>query len=358
MLRNSLARVRSYGLIGRASAVDECSVICEEDCTKKGCCGGKKNKLYAVKRSWPAKSRESEVSIEEKGRKALEGLDADAGFREKYAIKGNLVDRFPTVHFSADLDDLEGRAKLGDFLGDLENRVWRVIVFDILVPIHDLDDLDDFKQCTQDIFQALHFLSTIAKIMHCDVSSDNCMFRRLADDSVVGVLNDWDLSNSGDSTGQSSKSRTGTRPFMALDLLVPNPPAHLERHDWESLLYVIIWIACRFESGGHEKNREALESWLDPDFEDFEKVKNDKKGFLLLGKLPDITRITSHYRPLRSWIFQLSRVFGVGYLVAHYGRQGKPVPEMREDMHSAEPFDEETMGGYVTYEALWAVLSE
>ncbi|KAH8113844.1 hypothetical protein DFH11DRAFT_1510030 [Phellopilus nigrolimitatus] len=353
MLRNSLARVKSYRLIDRASAVDECSVICEEDCKKKECCGGIKGKVYAVKRSWPAKAWESEVDIIEKGRKVLERLDADADFRKTHAIKGNLVDRLPTVHFSADLDDLEGRgfrAKLGVFLGDLENRVWRVIVFDILVPIHDLEDLDEFKQCIRDIFQALHFLSTIAKIMHCDVSSDNCMFRRLADGSVVGVLNDWDLSKSGDSTGQSSKSRTGTRPFMAIDLLVPNPPAHLERHDWESMMYVIIWIACRFESGGHETNRKALESWLDPDFE---KVKNGKRGFLLLGKLPDIT---SHYQPLRSWIFQLSIVFGTAYLAA---RGVTPMPDLLEvDKYSAKTFDEETLGGHVTYGALWAILSK
>ncbi|KAH8113839.1 hypothetical protein DFH11DRAFT_1727359 [Phellopilus nigrolimitatus] len=161
VLRNSLARVKSYGLLGRASAVDSCFMICKEDCVEKERCGGRKNKLYAVKRSWPAKSRESEVDIIEKGRKALEILDADAGFRETHAIKGNLVDRLPTVHFSADLDDLEGRgfrAKLGVFLGDLENRVWRVIVFDILVPIHDLEDINDFKQCIRDIFQGTLFV--------------------------------------------------------------------------------------------------------------------------------------------------------------------------------------------------------
>ncbi|KAH8113842.1 hypothetical protein DFH11DRAFT_1878096 [Phellopilus nigrolimitatus] len=356
VLRKSLARVRYYGLLGKASAVDSCFMICKEDCVEKERCGGKKNKLYAIKRSWPAKAWESEVDIIEKGRKALEVLDADAGFRETHAIKGNLVDRLPTVHFSADLDDLEGRgfrAKLGVFLGDLENRVWRVIVFDILVPIHDLEDVGEFKQCIQDIFQALHFLSTIAKIMHCDVSSGNCMFRRLADGSVVGVLNDWDLSKSRDSTGQSSKGPTGTRPFMAIDLLVPNPPAHLERHDWESLIYVIIWIACRFESGGHETNREALKGWLDPSLEE---VKKDKLVFLFFRGLPDIT---NHYQPLRSWILQLLAVFRTAHYAARYGRHERPMPEMLEvDKHSAEPFDEETLGGRVTYEALWAILSK
>ncbi|KAH8113840.1 hypothetical protein DFH11DRAFT_1509769, partial [Phellopilus nigrolimitatus] len=190
----------------------------------------------------------------------------------------------------------------------------------------------------------------IAKIMHRDLSSDNCMFRRLADGSVVGVLNDWDLSKSGDSTGQSSKSRTGTRPFMAIDLLVPNPPAHLERYDWESIMYVIIWIACRFERGGHETNREALKNWLIPDLV----VVQEKKQSFLMARPPVIT---GYYAPLRSWISQLVNIFRKGYGAR---QEHDVVPSLdltNVDKRSSEPFDEETLGGHVTYEALWAVLS-
>lgn len=36
---------------------------------------------------------------------------------------------------------------------------------------------------------------------------------------------------------------------MAIDLLVPDPPTHLYRHDLESLFYVIVWIVTSFHDG-------------------------------------------------------------------------------------------------------------
>ncbi|KAJ7919021.1 hypothetical protein B0H13DRAFT_268522 [Mycena leptocephala] len=36
--------------------------------------------------------------------------------------------------------------------------------------------------------------------------------------------------------------------FIALDLLVPNPPVHLYRHDLESFLYVLVFLTCQIES--------------------------------------------------------------------------------------------------------------
>ncbi|KAF8900368.1 hypothetical protein CPB85DRAFT_1325700 [Mucidula mucida] len=58
---------------------------------------------------------------------------------------------------------------------------------------------------------------------------------------ICGVLNDFDLSSFRDSTSPSSKQRTGTRPFMAREFHTnpEAPPAHLYRHDLESLFYVL-----------------------------------------------------------------------------------------------------------------------
>jgi hypothetical protein len=62
---------------------------------------------------------------------------------------------------------------------------------------------------------------------------------RVLEGKIYGVLNDFDLSYqmtdehpNPDST--SSNQRTGTLPFMAIDLLENDPPAHCYRHDLES----------------------------------------------------------------------------------------------------------------------------
>jgi len=63
---------------------------------------------------------------------------------------------------------------------------------------------------------------------------------------VYSVLNNMDLVVSVDVTNPSLKQRTGIKPFMAIDLLRPDPPAHMYRHDLESMFYVLAWITSRF----------------------------------------------------------------------------------------------------------------
>ncbi|KAJ7795014.1 hypothetical protein B0H14DRAFT_116794 [Mycena olivaceomarginata] len=67
--------------------------------------------------------------------------------------------------------------------------------------------------------------------------SATLMFQRI-DGKLYGVLNDFDLAAFHDgSVPSTSKQRTGTKPFMARDLLEHPPPRHLYRHDLESFLY-------------------------------------------------------------------------------------------------------------------------
>jgi hypothetical protein len=80
--------------------------------------------------------------------------------------------------------------------------------------------------------------------MHRDVSLNNLMFRKIGD-KVYGVLNDFDLGK--DLSQPTSKQRTGTKPFMACDLLVlDNPPAHVYRFDLESLFYVMVFAVYHY----------------------------------------------------------------------------------------------------------------
>ena len=60
--------------------------------------------------------------------------------------------------------------------------------------------------------------------------------------SVVGVLNDWDLATAISSSGAPNARRTGTIPFMALQLLSSNTGVHMFRHDAESFIWLFLWV--------------------------------------------------------------------------------------------------------------------
>lgn len=100
------------------------------------------------------------------------------------------------------------------------------------------------------------WLVDVPKILHRDISLNNLMFR-YDNGKKIGVLSDFDLANDesvvpkqGDAT-VVNMFRTGTQPFMALDLIDPKQAAtrHLPRHDLESFFYVLIWQTSRYDGG-------------------------------------------------------------------------------------------------------------
>src|ERR1700683_2080547 len=96
-------------------------------------------------------------------------------------------------------------------------------------------------------------------------------------DKVYAVLNDFDLAVSADVKSTSSKQRMGTKPFMAIDLLQPDPPVHVYRHDLESMFYVLVWITSRFHNG-EEIADSPLREWAD---EDGTTLVDKKHSFIL-----------------------------------------------------------------------------
>ena len=90
--------------------------------------------------------------------------------------------------------------------------------------------------------------------------------------SSHGILNDFDMASMRKKDGSidSDKDRhhhlTGTRPFMALDLLeIPSetePTVHLYRHDLESFFYILVWAAARYKySTGAMISVRDLDDW-------------------------------------------------------------------------------------------------
>ena len=65
-----------------------------------------------------------------------------------------------------------------------------------------------------------------------------------------GIFNDFDLAHLRGEPRSSGTERTGTMPFLALDLLTKDGKLkRLYRHDCESFAWVLLRICCRFEDG-------------------------------------------------------------------------------------------------------------
>jgi len=114
-------------------------------------------------------------------------------------------------------------------------------------------------------------------ILHRDISPSNLMVYKNANGEWIGVLNDYDLSST-QQDGPSGNERTGTIPFMAIDLLkeqaLKGKVEHLYRHDAESLIWVLAWVCLRYEDGKLRSNR-PLDEWLTADAKQCRKEKND-----------------------------------------------------------------------------------
>lgn len=131
------------------------------------------------------------------------------------------------------------------------SRVLYILVFPKLSSITKLygDELFDvWRQCI-----LCHIVLWKAGVHHRDVSPGNMMWYRDKLGKLMGVLNDYDLSSLANVPGPQGNERTGTVPFMALDLLTAKAQQgevkHLYRHDLESFMWVFIWICLRYRKG-------------------------------------------------------------------------------------------------------------
>lgn len=204
-----------------------------------------------VKLSWPAKSRTPEQDIIKKAREA-----ADNG-QHRWVLN-----HLPKVLHDEDIDvNLLSQALIDNIGGRYEERVLRAIVQEELYPITERTTAPELAESFRDIFNCYRWLYEYPKVLHRDISVHNLMLRKKSG-KVYGVLNDFDLSVTTNINNTSSKQRTGTQPFMAIDLLQPDPPVHKYRHDLESMFYVLVWITSRFDSG-EEIIDPPLQEWAD-----------------------------------------------------------------------------------------------
>lgn len=180
------------------------------------------------------------------------------------------------------------------------------------------------------------------------------MYRKVTDErgsvkKIHGVLSDYDLSLffNEPKQGPSSKQRTGTRPYMAIDLL-SSSTKHLYRHDLESLLYVFIVITFRF-AGGKKIQNPPLQDWFDlaPKL-----LRNEKTRFMF-ERLPETLSQFIHLYPL---LADLKEIFTFGLMARQLSAQTKGKRKWTGPSQPLPEFDEITLGGHVDFDKFEEVL--
>ena len=112
-----------------------------------------------------------------------------------------------------------------------------------------------------------HYYLSLGGVEHNDISEKNLMYDRFNEDR--GILNDYDLAHLSGRPRPSGTERTGTMPFMALDLLTDDAwdgkVKRVYRHDCESFAWVLLWICCRYKDG-KEIHEPPLRELITADF--------------------------------------------------------------------------------------------
>ncbi|KAI6000199.1 hypothetical protein F5J12DRAFT_914380 [Pisolithus orientalis] len=130
------------------------------------------------------------------------------------------------------------------------SRTLVLLVFKKLSPIKELNDHEVVNAWWECVL--CHHALWNKGVYHRDVSVENLMYSRVGG-KVTGVLNDYDLSSLESSSNPLGNERTGTIPFMAIDLLEERGQngdvKHQYRHDMESFIWVFLWISLQYKDG-------------------------------------------------------------------------------------------------------------
>ena len=219
------------------------------DAYRKACDDIIKAHNLILKISWPETSRLAEWTIVAHAQTLGETDEFIRGHIPE-AKYGRDFDRYSTRHIR-DFLNLQCNEQSG-------TRTLRLIVMNRLRPIHDLDGKqlwDAFWQCFLCTLSPAvpqppltippgHLRLWMNGVHHGDISLNNLMYNLSPSGEPKGVLNDYDLA-SWAKFPTTNSDRTGTIPFMALDMLnggLEKRIPRLYRYDAESFVWVLTYI--------------------------------------------------------------------------------------------------------------------
>ncbi|KAI0076861.1 hypothetical protein K474DRAFT_1675272 [Panus rudis PR-1116 ss-1] len=237
----------------------------------KGSWTDKDNKYHCsdklvLKIYWPDSSRESEIDLV---KKAIERGDEYIKKHMPQIIASQDFAAYDTKHVRGLLGLAPCKRKVKKEDGTFEevdvvgSRILRVMVSEELNPITSLQGemfLNAFFQ-----IQLCHYKVWKVGIHHNDPSLSNFMYDEV-DGDILGVPNDWDFAIDEHNDPQHhGLERTGTVPYMALDLLENSQGQirHLYRHDHEATIWIATWVVLCYKNGEYVGNshNERLALW-------------------------------------------------------------------------------------------------
>ncbi|KAF5365890.1 hypothetical protein D9757_011033 [Collybiopsis confluens] len=351
VLRVTQVIFRSDGRIGSGTTVLEVKCI-EEEVVETA-----QRTTVAPEESWKGQDLILKVSFPPSERtKENVLIDTARAHAETHNAKWALQ-HLPRVVASVDSLDWESndpnentlQKRLKSQFGDAyEMRSLRATVLEKLEPLSNLKSAREFAQVFYDILQIHRWLYEQPKILHRDLSMANIMFRREGD-QVYGVLNDFDLSSLLTRMDKSptSKHRTGTKPFMARDLLASNwDKGHLYRHDLESLFYITLIVSCHYTGPSTRASTLLFEDW----FNGVDQVVSSAKYTFISFELPQ-PLVQTYFNGFTQWLVTIRQMLDEGY-------KSRPRTVFRSDKDRIKAllYDWETLGGNVTYLPMMEVM--
>ncbi|KAL0580874.1 hypothetical protein V5O48_001166 [Marasmius crinis-equi] len=187
----------------------------------------------------------------------------------------------PMLLANKDYKDFE-TTRIREFLGlEIVNkrpRIPRAVVLPFYFPITALTtgDWTGFMKAFWTLVRA-HATLWTRGIQHGDISDANLMYEYQGG-KVVPKLCDYDLAHFSHKEGPTGFTNTGTRRFMALDLLTGYAMKGMVkkeyRHDCESFAWVLIWIFGRYWDGKQIQDPD-FDDWKNPHWQDITQQRAD-----------------------------------------------------------------------------------
>ena len=133
---------------------------------------------------------------------------------------------------------------------------------------------------------------------------------------------------------------------MAIDLLQPDLPVHMYRHDLESMFHILIWITSHFHNRG-EITVPPLQEWAD----NVGVTLTEKKSFFVMMSEPP--SLTPQFNSFGRWVVSMQTIFRDGF-----SSRTKYLAELSVAglESSSSYFEDETLGGFVTFDKFQAIL--
>ncbi|KAF7794434.1 hypothetical protein EIP86_005568 [Pleurotus ostreatoroseus] len=285
------------------------------------------------------------------------------------------VTHLPTIHAWGDLWNMSDgiRQIFYDKAGaEYEDRTLRAVIYDRYLPLETLfpNSPGSIPIMAYQIMDCIHDLRYNANILHRDISLNNVMYE-YRDGRLHFVLIDFDMATvilDGTPYVPSSKHRTGTLAFMAVELIedaakVNNPDhkaiAHLLCHDYESIYWLCLWCALVLVATADEllKARnlaivrawETKELWLIARSKTTIRFRPLYKNEIVLPEAAVDAGLHEWFAEWQQIWFQYEQVLTPYWAaVDRYQRGRGALPEL----------DMETAGGVLTLENLKAILTK